>query len=85
MRLFSTKIQTIIDLCTGVLSIGLMGIITWRMLIYAGTMKESGEVSMNLELPEYIIIYIVSFCFLIFTLLILRDIIDYIKQLTGEK
>ena len=85
VRLFSERTQAIIDLCTSILSLGLIGIITWRMLVYAGTMKESGEVSMNLELPEYIIIYIVSFCFLIFTLLILKDIIGYIKQLTGAK
>ena len=85
VRLLPDKTQTIIDLCTGLLSFGLLGIITWRMLVYARTMKNSGEVSMNLELPEYIIIYIVSFCFLIFTLLLLRDIIDYIKRLAGEK
>jgi TRAP-type C4-dicarboxylate transport system permease small subunit len=85
VRLFSERIQTIIDLCTGILSLGLIGIITWRMLVYAGTMKKSGEVSMNLELPEYFIIYIVSFCFLVFTLMILKDIIGYIKQLSGAK
>lgn len=85
VRLFSERTQTIFDLCTTVFSLALMGIITWRMLIYAGTMKASGEVSMNLELPEYLIIYIVSFCFLIFSLLLVKDIFGYIKQLAGKK
>lgn len=85
VRLFSERTQAIFDLCTTVFSLALMGIITWRMLIYAGTMKASGEVSMNLELPEYFVIYIVSFCFLIFSLLLVKDIFGYIKQLAGKK
>ncbi len=85
VRLFSRRTQTIIDLCTGVISLGLMGIIAWRMAVYAGTMRQSGEVSMNLELPEYAIIYIVSFCFLMFSLLLIRDILGHIKQLAGRK
>ena len=85
VRLFSERTQTIIDLCTSIASMLLIGIITWRMIIYAGTMKASGEVSMNLELPEYLIIYMVAFCFLVFFLEIIKDIINYSKQLAGEK
>jgi len=44
-------------------------------------MHGSGEVSMNLELPEYYIIYIAAFCFVIFSLIILRDIIQNIIKL----
>jgi len=62
VRLFSQRTQTIIELCTNFLSLGLFALITWRMTVYALTMQASGEVSMNLEFPEYIIIYLVSFC-----------------------
>ena len=81
VRMLPRRFQHIIDLCTSILSFCLFGIITWRMFVYAHTMQKSGEVSMNLELPEYIIIYLVGFCFLVFTLIIIKDIITYIKGL----
>ena len=84
VRLFSEKTQTIINICTGILSLFLFAIITWRMTVYARTMKDSGEVSMNLELPEYYIIYITAFCLLIFTLIILQDIIGNLRKLKSK-
>ena len=81
VRLFSEKTQTIIDICTGLISLVLFAVVTWRMTIYANTMKESGEVSMNLELPEHLVIYMTSFCLLVFTLIILRDIFNNIRKL----
>jgi TRAP-type C4-dicarboxylate transport system permease small subunit len=81
VRLLSDRKQTIIDICTRVLSLALFCIITWRMIVYAYDMQKSGEVSMNLEFPEYLVIYITSFCLLIFTFVILRDIIINIKKL----
>ena len=84
VRLFSARTQNIIDLCTRILSLVLFALITWRMAVYAHTMRESGEVSMNLEFPEYVIIYVVSFCMLIFTLVILQDIQIHFKKLKSQ-
>jgi TRAP-type C4-dicarboxylate transport system permease small subunit len=81
VRLFSEKTQTIIDICTGIVSLILFAIITWRMTVYAHTMQESGEVSMNLELPEHAIIYATAICILVFTMIILKDIIYNIRKL----
>ena len=81
VRLLSEKTQTIIDISTGVLSLALFTLVTWRMLAYARTMQESGEVSMNLELPEHIIVYVTTFCLLVFTLNILHSIINNIRKL----
>ena len=81
VRMFSEKTQTIIEICTGTLSLALFAIVTWRMTVYAKTMEESGEVSMNLELPEHWIIYVTSVCLLVFTLIILRDVIDNVRKL----
>ena len=66
VRLFSEKTQAIINICTGIISLSLFAVITWRMAVYAGTMRKSGEVSMNLELPEHFIIYVTAFCLLAF-------------------
>ena len=81
VRLFSEKTQTIIDICTGIVSLILFSVISWRMAVYAHTMQESGEVSMNLELPEHAIIYITAFCLVVFTLIIVKDVIDNIGKL----
>jgi len=84
VRLFPERTQTIIDLCTRILSLGLFGLVTWRMTLYARTMQASGEVSISLELPEYMIIYLTAFCFLIFTLIIVQDIMDILRKLKDK-
>ena len=84
VRLLSVKTQTKIEICTGILSLALFAIVTWRMWIYAGTMKESGEVSMNLELPEHYIIYVAAICLLVFALIILQDILTNIRKLKAQ-
>ena len=84
VRLFSEKTQTVIDICTGIISLTLFAVVTWRMTVYANTMKESGEVSMNLELPEHVIIFVTAFCILTFTLVILRDILNNIRKLKSQ-
>ena len=80
-QIFSKRMQAIVDICTGLLSLGLFGIVTWRMAVYADTMQKSGEVSMNLELPEHVIVYVMAFCFIVFTLIIFQNIIQTIKKL----
>ncbi len=84
VRLFSEKTQTIIDTCTGIISLILFAVVTWRMTVYANTMRDSGEVSMNLELPEHLVIFVTAFCLLIFTLIILRDILNNIRKLKSS-
>ena len=84
VRRLSEKTQTIIDIGTGVLSLALFAVVTWRMMVYARTMQESGEVSMNLELPEHLIVYVAAFCFLVFTFNILHSIINHIRKLKAQ-
>lgn len=86
VRLLPQRTQTAIELTTSILTAALIGLITWRMVDYAGTIRESGQVSMNLEFPEHLIIYAVGFCFLVFTLLIVKDIVNLSRQLLiGDK
>jgi TRAP-type C4-dicarboxylate transport system permease small subunit len=80
MRL-SEKKQALIDLSTSVLSLVLFAIVTWRMTVYAHHMEQTGEVSMNLELPTHVWLYVTAFCFAVFTLTILRQIIETARKL----
>ena len=84
VQMLSQKAQTIIELCTHIVSLVLFVIVTWQMVLYADTMSKSGTVSMSLQLPEYVIIYAVSVCFLVFSLVILKDIIANIQSLRGK-
>ena len=84
VRMFSKTTQALIDLCTGIISLILFGIVTWQMSRYAFTIQESGEVSISLKFPEFIIIYAVAFCMLIFTLIILRDILENARKLRNR-
>jgi len=81
VRLFSERTRQIIELCTNVLGLALMGIVSWQMLLYAETMRASGQVSMNLELPEHLVIYAVAFCFIVFTLEIFKEIVGGVMRL----
>ena len=83
VRLVSKRKQAVITICTGILSLVLFSIVTWRMVTYARTMQLSGEVSLNLELPQHYIIYATGFCFFIFTLIILQELILNIRKLKG--
>ena len=84
VRLLSEKTQTIISICTNVLSLALFALVTWCMNKYALTMKQSGEVSISLQLPEYVVIFVTAFCFLIFTMVILKDIFKDIRKLRRQ-
>ncbi|MEA2039640.1 MAG: TRAP transporter small permease [Thermodesulfobacteriota bacterium] len=84
VRLLPQRTQTIIELCTNILAVCLFALLTWRIFLYAGTMRRSGEVTMNLRLPEYMVVYLMSFCLAIFTLVIVKDAIENIKKLGAK-
>lgn len=84
VRLLPEKTQTIVSVCTNFLSICLFAILTWRMLVYAGTMRKAGETTMNLRLPEYLVVYVMSFGLGIFTLMIIKDMIININKLRSK-
>lgn len=85
VRLFSEKTQAIIDIVMSIFGLALVFVITWRMFVYANTKQESGEVSMSLQFPEHVIIYLVGFCFAVFFLTIIVDIYENIQKLRGAK
>lgn len=75
------KTRAFIDICTAFFSFLFFGLVTWRMFDYAWKMMESGEVSMNLELPEYLFIFVVAFCFVVFSLIIIKGIVENFEEM----
>lgn len=84
MTRLSSKTRTLIDICTQSVSFVFFALITWRMFDYGIKMMKSGEVSMNLQLPEYLIIFTLAFCFVIFSLMILKEMLEKIGKLRGK-
>jgi TRAP-type C4-dicarboxylate transport system permease small subunit len=76
VRNFSEKTQTIIAICTNLIAFLFFSLVTWRLAVYANTIHQSGQVSISLRFPEHLIIYVVAFCFLVFVLTLLEDIVS---------
>lgn len=85
VRFLPQKGQVLMDLFTNVFALCLVSIVTWQMAVYARTMQVSGEVSMSLEFPEHVIIYLVALCFLMFSLAVLLDIIRLCGRVFGRE
>ncbi len=80
----SKKSRAVIDIITGTAGLLLFGLVSWRMFDYAGKLQESGEVSMNLQFPEYAIVFIVALSCVIFCLSIFKIILENIAELRGK-
>ncbi len=81
VRMLSKKTQHRLDLITRFLSLVLFSLIAWQMIVYAGHMRASGEVSMNLEFPTYLIIYLLAASLIAFCITILESIFNTLKEL----
>lgn len=83
-RLLPVRVRVMLTLLTNILSLVLMVLITVMMFDYFVETRESGEVSMNLEFPEYWVIFLLALGFLVVSCFMLRDVIPMfrIKQST---
>jgi len=80
VRRLPKRVRDTVGLITNLATLILVSVITWRMFLYAGTLATSGEVSMNLELPEYYVVYVLSFGFFVYALCLLADVVKYLRQ-----
>jgi len=81
VRLLPQKARLWIQVCTRLLSLALFSVIAWQMFLYAGDIKETGEVSMNLEFPIHYIVFILAVGLMIFSITIIQRLVDTIKKL----
>ncbi len=76
MRRFSSRTQKVMETITGLLGCVLFALVAWRMAVHALHLKQSGEVSINLQLPEYIVVWLVAACCVVLAVTILKGVID---------
>lgn len=71
--------RRILSALTLALSFVLFVLVAWRMWLYGDTMRESGVLSMNLELPEYLVVYALGIGFVVFALALGRDLLRILR------
>ncbi len=69
------------ELCTETVTLALFVVITWRMFLFSFKLRASGEVSMNLHLPEYGIVFVLACCCVVLCLVIVSSIIQTFTKL----
>jgi len=77
---FSPRVQLITDIITGILAIALFAITTRQCCIYAGVLRDTGELSPTLHLVFYPILYALAACFLMLCLVLIVDLINTINK-----
>lgn len=80
VRRMSARGQAWCDALTKLCSGALFGLVSWQMWLYGNTVKTTGEVSMSLQFPDYILIYIVSVAFGVLCLVILTECLINLRK-----
>ena len=84
VRLLAEKTQIFVKLFTDTASLCLFAILAWRSTVYAVKLKESGEVSMTMQLPFHPFVYMLAFSSLIVALVYLIAIIKDLQKVVSR-
>ncbi len=80
VQLLSTRVRQRLKLFREILSVAFVSLDTVMMALSAHDRQVSGEVSMNLGVPEYLLIYVLAGCFAVTTLTMLVELIRFVMQ-----
>lgn len=85
VRLLSRRGQAVNDTITGLLAFILFVLVCWQCTLYGQTMKRTGEVSMSLEFPNYLFVYVVAAAFGVLCLVIFVELMNNIRTIFRKK
>ena len=74
------RIQTPVYVLMNLLGISILGLITWRSIVYAGQQRGGGDMSPVLSIPTFPFIYFVAFGSGLFALVVLAKIVLYLRE-----
>ncbi len=77
---FNIKIQRFFNITINFIIFIFMSIFTYKMFTYATTLLSKNELSPTTQTPFYIFIFIITFCFIILSLISLLKTITFIKE-----
>jgi len=84
VQLLPQRIQVLIDSITSSFGFILFALIAWRSVLYASTLRHSGEVSLTLRLPFYPFVYGIGFAAAVVCLVLLTDIVKSLMKVFGK-
>jgi TRAP-type C4-dicarboxylate transport system permease small subunit len=79
VQLFPQRGQSLIDALTSALSLLLFALIAWRSVLYAETLRQSGEVSPTLQLPFYPFVHGVGLAAAAVCLVLFADLVIHLR------
>ena len=72
-------VRKVVALSTSIASCALFAVVGWCMLTYGFDLREAGELTMNLALPTWRVVFVLSFGFFVFALFLLRDAVRILR------
>lgn len=84
VRLLAKKKRAVLKLFTDTVSGLFFAVLAWRCVLYARDLKESGEVSMTMQLPFHPFVYLLAFSALSVTFVFLMVIIKDFRKEPGK-
>ncbi|NLE11714.1 MAG: TRAP transporter small permease [Actinobacteria bacterium] len=72
--------KLVVSLITVLFSVGLMAVLSYYTFKYAGKLKTTGEVSMTQKIPFYPFVYGLAVCWVLTTLILIREFVRTIAR-----
>lgn len=80
IQLLSSSVRRRLKFFRDILSIGFFILCTVMLGIYGRDKQVSGELSLNLGLPEYLLIYVLAGCFAVVTMVMIVDFVLFVRN-----
>jgi TRAP-type C4-dicarboxylate transport system permease small subunit len=78
------RLQAVINTVNALIGVALFSLIAWQSFVYAGDLRESGEVSLTLQIPTYPFVYGISVGCGLLCLVLLADAIRSFGKAIGK-
>lgn len=84
VQLLPKRLQSLVDSLTTGLSFGLFALISWQSFRYAESLRQSGEVSMTLQLPFHPFVYGIALSSAVVCLVLLAQLWAHLAGVVGK-
>lgn len=84
VRLLPQRLQGLIEMLTGAFGFILFALVAWRSVLYANSLRATGEVSLTLQLPFYPFVYGIGFSAVAVCLVLLTDLFKNLMKVCGK-
>ena len=84
VSLLPQRLQGLIGVLTNAFGCIFFALIAWRSILYANSLRETGEVSLTLQLPFYPFVYGIGFSALAVCLVLLTDFSKNLMKVCGK-